>query len=83
MKTLFWIGVGAAGAIYATRWIRRQRKRLSPQAVGATVGDVLSDLGRLVRVAADEARRAAAEKEAELRASVGGAGSAGPSGPAV
>ena len=81
MKTLFWIGVGAAGAIYATRWIRRQRRRLSPQAVGATVGDVLTDLGRLVRVSADEARRAAAEKDAELRATVGRQGSTPAFGP--
>ena len=81
MKTLFWIGVGAAGAIYATRWLRRQRQRLSPQAVGATVGDVLSDLGRLVRVSAEEARRAAAEKEAELRATVGRQGPAPVFGP--
>jgi hypothetical protein len=35
--------------------------------VGANVGDVVADLGRLVRASADEARRAAAEKEAELR----------------
>ncbi|MGH2685546.1 MAG: hypothetical protein ACRDJP_08785 [Actinomycetota bacterium] len=81
MRRLFWVGVGAAGAIYATRWIRRQRRRLSPQAVGASVGDVLSDLGRLVRVSADEARRAAAEKEAELRATVGAPSSAVRSGP--
>jgi hypothetical protein len=83
VKTLFWIGVGAAGAIYTTRWIRRQRQRLSPQAVGATVGDVLSDVGRLLRVSADEARRAAAEKEAELRATVGRPGSPGRAGPSA
>ena len=65
---MFWFGLGVAGAIYATRWVRKQRERLSPAAVGANVGDVLSDVGRLLRASADEARRAAAEKEAELRA---------------
>ncbi len=67
MKRLFWFGLGVAGAVYATRWVRKQRERLSPAAVGANVGDVVADLGRLVRASADEARRAAAEKEAELR----------------
>ena len=67
MKRLVWFGIGVAATIYATRWVRKQRERLSPAAVGANVGDVVADIGRLVRASADEARRAAAEKEAELR----------------
>lgn len=68
MRRLFWFGLGVAGAIYATRWIRQQRQKMSPQAVGANLSEVASDIGRLFREAADEARAAAAEKEAELRA---------------
>lgn len=67
MSRLFWIGVGVAGAIYATRWIKKQRQRLSPAAVGASLGDVIMDAAKLVGEAAAEARRASAEKEAELR----------------
>jgi hypothetical protein len=67
MSRLFWIGVGIAGAYYASRWIRKQRQRLSPEAIGANLGDVIGDATKLLGQAAAEARRAAAEKEAELR----------------
>ena len=67
MKRLFWMGVGVAAAYYGSRWIKKQRARLSPAAVGANLGDVVADAAKLVGAAAAEARRAAAEKEAELR----------------
>ena len=67
MSRLFWIGVGIAGAYYASRWIKRQRQRLSPEAIGANLGEVVADAGKLLAAAATEARRAAAQKEAELR----------------
>jgi hypothetical protein len=35
--------------------------------VGANLGEVVADAGKLLGAAAAEARRAAAEKEAELR----------------
>jgi hypothetical protein len=68
MRRLFWIGVGVAAAYYGSRWVRRQRERLSPGSVGARVGDMARDVGQLVRVSVDEGRRAATEREAELRA---------------
>jgi hypothetical protein len=40
---------------------------MSPAAIGANLGDVLLDAGKLVGAALDEARAAAAQKEAELR----------------
>lgn len=67
MSRLFWIGVGIAGAYYASRWVRKQRQRLSPEAIGANLGDLIGDAAKLLGQAAAEARRAAAEKEAELR----------------
>ena len=67
MSRLFWIGVGIAGAYYASRWVRKQRQRLSPEAIGANLGDLVGDAAKLLGQAATEARRAAAEKEAELR----------------
>jgi hypothetical protein len=67
VSRLFWIGVGIAGAYYASRWVRKQRQRLSPEAIGANLGDVIADTAKLFGQAAAEARRAAAEKEAELR----------------
>lgn len=68
MRRLFWIGVGVAAAYYGSRWLRRQRERFSPSSAGARVGDVARDFGRLVKVSVDEGRRAAVEREAELRA---------------
>jgi hypothetical protein len=67
MSRLFWIGVGVAGAIYATRWIKKKRQQMSPAAIGANLGDLIGDAAKLFGEAAAEARRAAAEKEAELR----------------
>lgn len=67
MSRLFWIGVGVVGAYYAGRWIKRKRQQMSPGAIGASLGDVVVDAGKLLGQALDEARRASAEKEAELR----------------
>ena len=67
MSRLFWIGVGVVGAYYAGRWIKRKRQQMSPGAIGANLGDVFVDAGKLVGASLDEARRAAAQKEAELR----------------
>jgi hypothetical protein len=67
VSRLFWVAVGVAGAYYASRWIKKQRQRLSPEAIGASLGDVVADAAKLFGAAAAEARRAAAEKEAELR----------------
>lgn len=67
MSRLFWIGVGVVGAYYAGRWIKRKRQQMSPAAIGANLGDVFVDAGKLVGASLDEARRAAAQKEAELR----------------
>jgi len=67
VSRLFWIGVGVVGAYYAGRWIKRKRQQMSPAAIGANLGDVFVDAGKLVGASLDEARRAAAQKEAELR----------------
>jgi hypothetical protein len=67
VSRLFWVGVGVVGAYYAGRWIKRKRQQMSPGAIATNLGDVLLDAGKLVGTALDEARRAAAEKEAELR----------------
>jgi hypothetical protein len=70
MKRTFWIGVGVVGTIMVVRWLRQQRARLSPEAVGATLGDGLRDLRQLVQLSVAEGRKAMRQKEAELRASL-------------
>jgi hypothetical protein len=71
VRRLFWIGVGVAAAYYGSRWMRRQRERYSPGAMAGRAQETLGDLGKLLRLAFEEGRRAMTEKEAEIRASIG------------
>jgi hypothetical protein len=71
MRRLFWIGVGVAAAYYGSRWLRRQRDRLTPENVAARAAERLGGVMELVRVSVEEGRRAAAQKEAEIRSSLG------------
>ena len=68
MKRIFWLAVGITAGVMAARWVRRQRERFAPANVEAKLSDGLRDVGKLVSVSIREGRRAAAEKEAELRA---------------
>jgi hypothetical protein len=70
VRRLFWIGVGVAGAYYGARWMRRQRERYSPGAMAGRAQETLGDLGKLARLSVEEGRRAAAEREAQIRASL-------------
>lgn len=74
MRRAFWtalgLGAGVAAAVLTSRFLRRQRERMSPAHVGSEVGGLARDTGRLVREAIAEGRRAMAEKEAEIRASL-------------
>ncbi|HEX5948054.1 MAG TPA: hypothetical protein VFZ45_00660 [Actinomycetota bacterium] len=71
MKRLFWIGVGVAAAYYGSKWLRRQRERITPENVAARTAERLGGVMELFRVSVEEGRRAAAEKEAEIRSSLG------------
>jgi hypothetical protein len=73
VKRLFWIGVGVGLAYYASRWMRRQRDRFSPESVAARAAQGLGNVMELVRISVDEGRRAAAKKEVEIRAALGDA----------
>ncbi len=76
MRRPFWVavglGAGVAAAVMVSRWMRRQRQRLSPANIGSQIAKGARDVGRLVREALDEGRRAFVEKEEELKASLGG-----------
>jgi len=72
VRRAFWIalglGAGATAAIIVSRWMRRQTQRMAPANLGQQLGSTARDLGQLAREAAEEWRRGAAEKEAEIRA---------------
>ena len=78
MRRLFWIGVGVAAAYYGSRWLRRQRERITPENVAARAAERLGGVMELVRVSVEEGRKAAAEKEEEIRTSLGDRASTGP-----
>jgi hypothetical protein len=67
MRRLLWIGVGVAAAYSASRWWRRQRARFGADGLGDKARQGVRDLVELARLSVEEGRRAAAEKEAELR----------------
>ncbi|MGI8707441.1 MAG: hypothetical protein ACR2LG_04480 [Actinomycetota bacterium] len=39
VKSIFWVAVGAAGALQADRWMRQKRDRWAPSAVTGTLLD--------------------------------------------
>lgn len=71
MRRLFWIGVGVAAAYYGARWLRRQREKLTPENVAARAAERFGGVMEVVRMSVEDGRRAAAEKEAEIRTELG------------
>jgi hypothetical protein len=75
MRRVFWValglGAGATAAVLAARWGRRQRRRLAPANLGRQAGNVVKDLRSLVGEAAKDFRNGMAEREAEIRGSLG------------
>ena len=72
MRRPFWValgvGFGAAGAILVSRWTRRQVQRAKPAAIAREARGGLLELSKLVAESVDEGKRAADERERELRA---------------
>ena len=70
MRRAFWVslglGAGAASAILASRWTRRQAKRVAPATIARETKGGLLDLSRLVSESIAEGRQAMAEREREL-----------------
>jgi hypothetical protein len=71
MRRLFWValglGFGAVGAVMASRWTRRQMEKAKPATIAREARGGLLDLTKLVSESIDEGKRAAEERERELR----------------
>ncbi len=71
MRRGFWValgfGAGATGAILASRWTRKQAKRVAPATIARETKGGLLDLSKLVSESIQEGKRAMDEREAELR----------------
>ena len=72
MRRLFWLGIGlgagAASAILATRFVRRQTAKVAPANLAREARGSMVDLAKLVSDSLAEGRAAMQEKEDELRA---------------
>jgi hypothetical protein len=75
VKRGFWValglGAGATGAILFSRWTKRQAHRVAPQTLAREAKGGLLDLSKLVAESIEEGKRAAAEREDELRREAG------------
>ena len=83
MKRPFWValglGAGATGAVIASRWTKKQAKRVAPTTIAREAKGGLMDFSRLVSESIQEGRQEMERREAELRAGLdhhGGAGGA-------
>jgi hypothetical protein len=62
----FGLGAGAASAVMASRWTRKQAHRVGPSAIAREAKGGLLDLGKLVSESISEGKRAMAEREEQL-----------------
>ena len=71
MRRGFWValglGAGAAGTVVAARWVRRQAKKVAPQAIAREARGGLLELSKLVSESIAEGKRAMEEREHEVR----------------
>ena len=75
MRRLFWLalglGAGAASAIMATRFVRRQTAKVAPANLAREARGSMMDLAKLVSESVAEGKAAMEHKEDELRAGLG------------
>ena len=75
MRRIFWLalglGAGATAAVMGGRWARQQAQRLAPASLAREASEGLRSVGALLTQAAHEFREGAAQKEAEVRSTLG------------
>lgn len=71
MKRGFWValglGAGATGAVLASRWTKKQAKKVAPATLAREARGGLLELSKLVSESIAEGKRAMEEREHELR----------------
>jgi hypothetical protein len=81
VKRPFWValglGAGATGAVLASRWTKKQAKRVAPTTIAREAKGGLMDFSRLVSESIQEGRQEMDRREAELRAGLDHHGEAG------
>ncbi len=66
MKRLFWLGLGVATGVMATRKAAEAAQRLTPSGIGEQVGDGLRELALAIGEFGAEVRAGMSEREHEL-----------------
>ncbi|MCD2187690.1 hypothetical protein [Actinomycetospora soli] len=66
MKRLFWVGVGVAIGVSATRKVNQVTQKATPAGVGASLGEGLRELGAGLGAFGAEVRAGMNEREQEL-----------------
>jgi Family of unknown function (DUF6167) len=71
VKRLFWFTLGAGAAVFVVAKARGYLKQATPQAISTRVASSAAAITDSVRDFTDRARAAMAEREAELRETLG------------
>jgi hypothetical protein len=75
VRRLFWValglGAGAASAIMATRFVRKQTAKVAPANLAREARGSMLDLAKLVSESMAEGKQAMRQKEDELRSGLG------------
>jgi len=66
MKRLFWLGLGVATGVVATRRLAELAERITPAGVGEQIGDGLRELAGAIGAFGAEVRAGMTEREREL-----------------
>jgi hypothetical protein len=66
MKRLFWLGLGVATGVVATRRLAELAQRITPAGVGEQIGDGLRELAAAIGAFGAEVRAGMNEREREL-----------------
>ena len=81
MRRLFWValglGAGAASAIIASRFVRKQTAKVAPANLAREARGSMMDLAKLVSASISEGKVAMHQRELELRSELGEAEHAG------
>ena len=67
MKRLFWMGIGVAVGVSATRKVNQVTQKATPAGIGTSLGEGLRELGVGLGAFGAEVRAGMAEREDELR----------------
>ena len=71
MRRGFWValglGAGATGVVVASRWAKRQARKVAPQTLAREAKGGLLEFSKLVSESLEEGKRAMEEREREVR----------------